>query len=520
MGGDMDVSSEIGNGSVFTVTLPQNFTNGDRLAVVADSAMKKALVYEHREIFSDSIVSSIENLGVRCDVVKNDFELREKLTNSVLYEYSVIFISFTLFEKNYETFKKSKTNARVVLLTEFGEAIHDNMFSVLAMPAYCVSIANILNGLHDRFSYSGNIESADRFSAPDAKVLIVDDVQTNLKVAKGLLAPYMMQIDLCDNGPDAIDSARKNRYDIVFMDHKMPGMDGVTAAKHIRELASTPDIKGVSYYANLPIVALTANAISGVREMFLENGFNDFLSKPIDTVMLNSVLKKWIPKEKQKNPAAGDTKMAGYYCDGGPIPEIALKISGVDMEKGVSQTGGNIDYYVETLTSFYGDSIERINKIKNSLDTGDIPLYTTYVHAMKSASASVGAGGLSQTAAALESAGQMGNVDYLKENTDIFISELETLLGGINYFLKTHRENGRNANEQYDAGVFKDRLTALKEALEKLDAGAIHKTLDILLGMPLDEDLNSAVRNISNNILLVEYENAARQIDELLEDAS
>ena len=520
MGGDMEVSSELGIGSMFTVTLPQKISCGDKLAVVDDPKSKKALVYEQRKIFNDSIVSSIKNLGVRCDVVKNDMELCDILANSVIYEYSVVFISFPLYEKNYDTFIKYKTNSRMVLLTEFGEAIHDKTLSVLAMPVYCVSIANILNGVTDRFSYIGDMDSVDMFRAPEAKILVVDDVPTNLKVVKGLLAPYMMRLDLCENGPDAIEAVKINRYDLVLMDHKMPGMDGVAATGHIRDLAAGADSDGAKYYHNLPVIALTANAISGVREMFLSNGFNDFISKPIDTVMLNSVLRKWIPKEKQKTYAAGEAETSGYAGSVGRAPTFALKINGIDINKGITQTGGNIDYYVDTLKSFYGDSLERIKKIKNCLDVGDIQLYTTYVHAMKSASASIGAGELSYLAGALESAGLRENITYLKEHTAFFISDLETLLGGINYFLKQYMESVKKDDAPADKSVFKDELTALKTALEKLDAGAIHKTLDTLLCMPLEDEITAAVRNISNNILLVEYDDAARQIDELLVGAS
>jgi len=130
-----------------------------------------------------------------------------------------------------------------------------------------------------------------KFTAPNAKVLVVDDIDANLKVVKGLMQPYKMQVDLCRGGAEAIEMVKANSYDLVFMDHMMPDMDGVEATKLIREAG----------YAELPIIALTANAVSGVKEMFLKNGFNDFLSKPIDPVELNAVLEKWLPEERQEN---------------------------------------------------------------------------------------------------------------------------------------------------------------------------------------------------------------------------
>jgi len=128
-----------------------------------------------------------------------------------------------------------------------------------------------------------------KFNSPKAKILIVDDIETNLKVAKGLMQPYKMKVDLRLSGAEAIEAVKANNYDIVFMDHMMPEMDGIEATKRIRK-----------DYPDLPIIALTANAVSGMKEMFISNGFNDFLSKPIDIIKMNAILAKWLPKEKQE----------------------------------------------------------------------------------------------------------------------------------------------------------------------------------------------------------------------------
>ncbi|MDR0869095.1 MAG: response regulator [Planctomycetota bacterium] len=137
-----------------------------------------------------------------------------------------------------------------------------------------------------------NPSDSVRFFAPAARVLVVDDIATNLKVAKGLLADYRMQIDTCLSGADAVALARKNEYDLIFMDHMMPEMDGVEATKLIRENES-------GRARRLPVIALTANAVSGMREMFLASGFNDFLSKPIDTTKLSDILEQWLPPAKR-----------------------------------------------------------------------------------------------------------------------------------------------------------------------------------------------------------------------------
>ena len=126
-------------------------------------------------------------------------------------------------------------------------------------------------------------------NARSARILAVDDIKTNLKVIEGLLSPYKLQIDSCTSGMKAIEAIKTNRYELVFMDHMMPEMDGIEATKRIRDMGNE-DL----YYKDLPIIALTANAISGAKEMFLESGFNDFLSKPIDITELDAILSRWL----------------------------------------------------------------------------------------------------------------------------------------------------------------------------------------------------------------------------------
>jgi CheY-like chemotaxis protein len=293
MGGDIGVHSEYGKGSTFTVTLPQKIYSDHPLAAVLKREEKSVLVYERREIYAKSIVYTVENLGVFCTLVSSVSELLEKVEEK---DYSLIFIAFSLYKKNRDELSKLCLDKGVVLLTEFGETVPDKNLNILSMPVHALAVADILNGEKDNFSYSEKNESVVGFTAPDAVILVVDDIVTNLKVAQGLLTPYNMRVDLCKSGMSAIEAVKANHYDLVFMDHRMPEMDGMETTQHIREMADENE-----YFWTMPIVALTANAVTGTKEMFLKNGFNDFLSKPIDTIKLNTTLEKWIPKEKQKS---------------------------------------------------------------------------------------------------------------------------------------------------------------------------------------------------------------------------
>ena len=162
-------------------------------------------------------------------------------------------------------------------------------------PFYAITAASVFNHEKTPTAIGERRASSVRFIAPKARVLIVDDNIINLKVAAGLMRPYGMQILTADSGRAAISMLRSKDIDIVFMDHMMPEMDGVEVTKEIRSMDDR-------YYKNVPIIALTANAVNGVRDMYIEAGFDDFIAKPIELSALDRVLKMWLPKELMTVP--------------------------------------------------------------------------------------------------------------------------------------------------------------------------------------------------------------------------
>jgi len=366
------------------------------------------------------------------------------------------------------------------------------------MPVHSISIANILNGVSSNFSYSTNGNVTARFIAPKARVLIVDDISTNLKVAEGLMQPYKMQLDLCLSGFAALEAVRKNSYDLVLMDHMMPEMDGIEATKSIREM-----------YSNLPIIALTANAVSGTKEMFLSHGFNDFLSKPIDTIKLNSVLTKWLPKEKQEKL---DTKTN----DNGTLETHEMEISGIDVKKGISITGGTLKRYMQILAVFYRDGVQKMAEIKNSLETNNYPLYTTYAHALKSASASIGALDLSEAAKALEMAGKQGDFTYIKQHNAPFLKALEVLLNNISTVLLANKKNGQKKSVDFE--TLKLKLDKLRAAVGIYDFDTINEVAKSLQEFTQVANIGTDIENILQKILVGDYEETVSIVDGLAEE--
>ncbi|MDR1830669.1 MAG: response regulator [Candidatus Fibromonas sp.] len=490
MGGDIRVNSEYGKGSVFTIILPQKIRSLEPLARVENPKEKSAIIYEQRQVNADSIIGNLENLNVSYVRVRSDKELYETLKDK---DYAFIFVACVLLGNTKKILSELGSKTQIVVLTGFCNAIayKDRDLSTLEMPTNPMSVANVLNGVAD-FSHGAN---SNTFSTPKARVLVVDDINTNLQVAEGLLQPYKMQIDLRFSGAEAIQAVKANHYDLVFMDHMMPEMNGVEATKHIRELGDE--------YLNLPIIALTANALSGTKEMFLANGFNDFLSKPIDTVKLNAILGKWLPKEKQEEAKREINEES----------DSVMEIEGVDVKRGMAFTGGKVKNYLQTLAAFHRDGILKTEEIRKSLETDNYPLYTTYVHALKSASANIGAKEISEAAKALENAGKHRDLEFIKQNNAKFLAALQILLDNINVVLLANSESGREKATDYE--TLKTRLDKLEEAFDVLDPDVIDEAANDLRGFAQADGVGANVERILQNTLKGKYDDAIYEIKQL-----
>jgi CheY-like chemotaxis protein len=257
MGGDISLRSVYGKGSAFTASIPQAFADGAVLAAVERAAEKAVLCYDSRPIYAESVARTLRGLGTPVTLCQTETDFFQALAEGRpegAGKYPFAFVSADIAERAGDAVAKQSPSTILALLTNPGDTSSYRNMRVVLMPAYSVTVANVLNGMiaAERRKRRG------RFIAPDARVLVVDDIQTNLTVAQGLLALFKVKVDVCGSGQEALELTQKNRYDIVFMDHMMPGMNGIEATAAIRAL-------GGGYYRDLPVIALTANAITGMK---------------------------------------------------------------------------------------------------------------------------------------------------------------------------------------------------------------------------------------------------------------
>ncbi|MCL1999378.1 MAG: ATP-binding protein [Turicibacter sp.] len=475
MHGEIEVESEYGNGTTFTVTIPQKCVADleDWNGVLED---KNILIYSASEICAEYTKLAMRDLHINYLISNNAEEVSEELKK--VWDFLIVEEENSLRNIDIGDMDESQ----IVIL---GDKNHgEGGFIRLTQPIFFTSILNLFKNPDEESN-----KYKRTFSTKDAKVLVVDDIETNLTVCAGLLNIYGVEPDLCSSGEDAIKAVQATDYDIVFMDHMMPEMDGIETTRAIRALGTL----GKESFRKLPIIALTANATTTARDKMLKNGLNDFVAKPIELNKLKSILVKWLPTEKQIQREQQNIEQSDV-----------LKIKDIDTKRGIISCGGKVEQYKNVLTVFCNDVQNKVIELRENV--GNIKLYTIYVHAIKSASANIGAFDLSNLAEELEKAGMRLDREFIAARNETLIEKMEETFVNISAVLLQKQVRNQDISE------IQPNLTALIQALSDFDVMAIDEICEELA--PFKD--NSIVENILQKILIGSYEDAAKAAKEAI----
>jgi signal transduction histidine kinase/FixJ family two-component response regulator/HPt (histidine-containing phosphotransfer) domain-containing protein len=359
---------------------------------------------------------------------------------------------------------------------------------------------------------------------PYGSVLVVDDMEANLYVARGLLKPYELKIETAESGFEAVDKViAGNVYDIVFMDHMMPKMDGIETVKLMREMGYTK-----------PIVALTANAVAGQADVFLSNGFDDFISKPIDTRQLNDALNKLIrdkqtpeviaaAREQLKANQKDSAEALGETVDisGDPLLEELSRIEDLNVKAGLGFIGNDKDNYLNVLRFFTDKSDIYLKELEESFKAVTWGDYAIKVHALKGVLANIGAERLSKWAAKLEKASKQGadfSPDTCREETHPFMAELTEFRDKLRQtsLIETPSVEDESDKPKGETGFLKEQMQRLKDACGKYAFKEIKEIIAGLGNYGWDEDTQKELENIRDLTVSLDYDKALEGINRLL----
>ncbi len=333
-----------------------------------------------------------------------------------------------------------------------------------------------------------------QFVAPDADILIVDDNPMNLAVISGLLKATKMFITTAASGEECLEKIKYGSFNVVLLDHMMPGMDGVETVAKIRE--DHPD---------LPVYALTANTAVG-EDFYLEKGFTGYLTKPIDSKTVELAIMKHLPPEMMMKPEGAES-----------IPQMdelpsnmewVRQIEGISMDDGVRNSGG-IGPFINSLHMFYDTLEDSARVIRNAFEEKDIKLFTIKVHALKSSARIVGAMGLSELAEKLENAGNNNDMDFINENTSKLMDDYLAFLDRLK---KLKEDEDDTDKPEISAVELEDAYAALRELIPQMDYDSVEMVLGNLAEYRLPEEDKNKIGDLEKMLKTLDWDSMAQLI--------
>ncbi len=465
MGGFIHFDSKEQEGLHVHITIPQGVGDETPGIVVQNASQLCIACYfrperysrdEVRRYYDDMILHLVEGLGIEGYQAHN-FEGLRKLQRD--HKLTHLFIAQTEYMGNPPHYEELAETMPVAVIAEKDFVLdEDSKLLVLRKPFFALSIVNLLSGQSKGNDFEENQGNGRRpFTCEGVRVLAVDDEEMNLMVAKGVLGSYGIQVDTCLSGKAAVERCTQNEYDIIFLDHMMPGFDGVETLRRIRELNN-------GMFKDLPVIALTANTISGAREMFRNEGFTEFIPKPIERSVLERVLRRVLPdrciehdavsfvpdNEPAGNGSAetpdaaenGQETAAGFAGTEEPLQEESLQEetsksygslvrAGINVGLGMEYCSGEEEFYMEMLRMFHDQAEEKREEIIALFEAENWTDYAIKVHALKSTALTIGAEALSGQAKELELAGKEKKVEFIRKNHPLLLQKYEEICESI-----------------------------------------------------------------------------------------
>lgn len=459
MGGTIGVTSEYGKGSKFTFSVPQKVTNWTPSVEIKDKDQKMVIGFWEGSAISNIFYETIDSLSVENYHFDQIGNIKDEHAESFEKKKIYFVTNYIIYSEKLIQYVDAHPEIQFIVLCDL-TILDDNSRSNVLFIKKPLSTVGLAMALNNELFYAMEEDAMEfDFVAPDAKVLIVDDNEVNLVVAEGLLEPLKMQVTTALSGQKALELLENEQFDLIFMDHMMPEMDGVETTKNIRKLHPELD--------SMPIIALSANAVGNAKEMFLSEGMNDFVAKPIEVRTITNKIRQWLPNEKIKKGLGEEVKAASIES------EEKLVIGDLDIDAAVALIGSQ-KLYLTILEKYFSAIKAKAEVIRSCEESGDIKTYTIEVHALKSSSKQIGAMELSEMAKELEACGNAEDTVAIHEKTPDLLEKY------LSYYdvLKPMFESEEEPTEKIE--ITNDQLLEFFEkmitAAEELDMDLMEET--------------------------------------------
>lgn len=492
MDGSIGVESSYGEGSRFYFTVPQKIVDKRAAAVLKGNAESKSVV--EIKIDNKFVREQLQRLAALYSVECVDFDAHPPREVAFLISDNEDKIT----PEHREMLEKAG-GVLCLLQNPMMENISESNVTVLNKPLYSLNFCQLLN--REKQVSQSVEDDVLQFVAPQAKILVVDDNDMNLKVAMGLLEPLQMQIDTAHNGKEALLMVQKKAYDIVFMDHMMPIMDGIEATREIRKLNGEA-------YSKLPIIALSANATAEAKEMFAQEEMNDFVAKPIKLKEIIKCILKWLPQELVTMVDREDKPLEQPHN----AEAISLEIEGLNVEEGIRNCGSE-KLFLELLGDFYKLIEPKSTKLEKCLEDGMIRDYTIEVHALKNTARMIGAMELSELFYQMEQLGNANEKEQIQERTP----EVLKLYRSYKDVLAQYGNLDNQGQEQVSFEKIVQTLTRLHDAMDSFDLDEADSAMKELETYAFPEDMQPMLQQLSAYVADVAMEDVINMTEVMCE---
>jgi signal transduction histidine kinase/CheY-like chemotaxis protein/HPt (histidine-containing phosphotransfer) domain-containing protein len=510
MGGTLEVKSQYDEGSSFYFSVETRAASSESIASVLSPLAKRVLVLA-KDAYAAQYENMLRDLGVNYDI-SCDEESFISLLEKNSYTHAVYKYDFgnSIIEKHMD---KLTDTCLPIAIKDIRHASRQNTganIHVLFEPVLVMHMAQALNrgrmALPGGNAKMGESDLIGSFKFSDVQILLVDDNDINLMVESELLRQYEIEPDTAEGAGNAFELIREKQYDIIFMDHMMPEINGIEATKILREMGG--------WLSSVPIIALTANAITGMKETYLSCGMNDYISKPIEISELNRVLITWLPRGKitvPEQPSPKDNTSQQYGSE-----TIAALAERLDTAGALTGIGGSESAYIKVVKAFSSTMPGKLSNMREQIAENDYDRFRIDIHASKSSLANIGATDLSYEAKTLEMSAASSDHDYIKENFEQFAERLLELLRFLEETLPDERRDRGNEKNTGSVEVLRTMLENTALLIEDLEQDEALLTMDRATGESYGANLDRRLFQIRAAIESFNYDGASELIRVIL----